>query len=87
MGDVEELGWGGVGGRDGGERVAEHGVAKGACGGDGGCSGGGEFAGADVGDAARLSITAAGGLLFAEEGESAAGSAAEAAFVVARCFD
>ena len=74
--------WGGasVGGRDGGERVAEHGVAEGAGGGDGLRAGGGEFAGADVADAGVA-------LLFAEEGESAAGSAAEAALVVARGFD
>ena len=39
----------------------------------------GEFAGADVADAVAV--------LFAEEGESAAGSAAETAFVVARGFD
>ena len=80
LGDVEELGRGGVGGRDGGERVAEHGVAEGAGGGDGLRAGGGQFAGADVADAGVA-------LLFAEEGESAAGSAAEAALVVARGFD
>src|ERR1035441_5883983 len=76
LGDVEELGWGDAGGRDGGEGVAEHGVAEGAGGGNGLGSGGGEFAGAHVGDACVA-------FFFAEEGESTAGSAAEAALVVA----
>ena len=35
LGYVEQLRWGGIVGRDGGESVAEHGVAEGACGGDG----------------------------------------------------
>ncbi len=76
MCDVEQL-RGGVAGR--GEGVAEHGVAEGAGGGDGVCAGGDEFGGADVADAV------AG--FFAEEGEAAAGSATEAAFVVAGGFD
>ena len=75
LGDVEKLG-GGV--ACGGEGIAEHGVAEGAGGGDGLCSGGDEFGGADVAD------TFAG--FFAEEGEAAAGSATEAAFAIAGGF-
>ncbi len=59
LGDVEELGWGSLGG-EGGERVAEHAFAEGACGGDGRGAGGDQFAGAGLGDAVAT--------LFAEEG-------------------
>jgi hypothetical protein len=76
LGDVEQLRRGFAGG---GEGIAEHGVAEGAGGGDGLRAGGDEFLGAVVADAL------AG--LFAEEGEAAAGSAAEAALAVARGFD
>ena len=55
------------------EGVAEHGVAEGAGGADGRGAGGDELGGADVADAL------AG--FFAEEGKTAAGSAAEAALV------
>ena len=76
MGDVEQL-------RrrfaDGGERVAEHGIAEGAGGADDLGAGAGELFGADVADALAL--------LFAEEGQAAAGSAAEAALVRAGGFD
>jgi len=74
--DVEKLWWGFA---DGGECVAEHGIAEGAGGADDFGSGAGEFAGADVADALAF--------FFAEEGESSAGSAAEAAFVGAGGFD
>ena len=76
MGDVVELGWG-FG--DGGEGVTEHGVAEGAGGAYGGGPGTGEFLSADVADAVAV--------FFAEEGKSAAGTAAEAAFVAAWGFD
>ena len=62
-----------------GEGVAEHGVAEGAGGADGGGAGGDEFVGAGVADAV------AG--FFAEEDESTAGSAAEAALMGAFGFD
>ena len=60
------------------QRIAEHGVAERAGGADGGGAGGDEFLGAGVADAI------AG--FFAEEGESAAGAAAEAALMRARGF-
>ena len=63
----------------GGQGIAEHGVAERAGGGYGLCAGGYEFGGAVVADAF------AG--FFAEEGEAAAGSAAEGALVVAGGFE
>ena len=62
-----------------GEGVAEHGVAEGAGGADGGGAGGDEFVDASVADAV------AG--FFTEKDESAAGSATEAALMGARSFD
>ena len=76
MGDVEKLGCGVA---FFGEGVAEHGVAEGAGSADGGGAGCDEFVDAGVADAV------AG--FFAEEDESAAGAAAEAAFMGAGCFD
>ena len=69
MRDVHEFG---RVGREIGQGVTEHGVAEGAGGADDVRAGVHEFFGAGVADAVAL--------LFAEEGEAAAGSAAEAAF-------
>ena len=68
-----------AGRRDGDKRIAEHGVAEGAGGGDGVRTGRGKFASAVVRDAfARF---------FTEKGKSAACSAAEAALLMARRFN
>ena len=76
LGYVEQLRWRFAGG---GKGIAKHGVAEGAGGAYCLRSGGHELGGAVVADAL------AG--LFAEKGQTSAGSAAEAAFAVAGCFD
>ena len=76
LGDVEQLRRGVACCR---ERIAKHGVAEGAGGADGGGAGCDEFVGAGVADAV------AG--FFAEEDQSAAGAAAEAALMRAGRFD
>jgi hypothetical protein len=87
LGNIEQLGRRSAGGGDRDQRVAKHGVAEGAGGGDRPGAGLRQFARADVGDTGGRFSRAAGAFLFSKESKPAAGAAAKRPLVVAWSFD